>query len=190
MRARTSDCCCQTRATAPPRRACSAPTWRHRSFRSNRTSCGDWRFRTANPGEWRSGPYTVLARELPHKGGRTFGYRVSDGTATIAYMPDHCPTALGAGARRAGGVPRRGAGARRRSRRALHEAHLHGEGELAREGFLGHASRVLGRARQPRERPQRGSLPPPPGTHRRSARRALPAPRGLGGGHPRRRRAK
>jgi hypothetical protein len=33
----------------------------------------------------------------PKQGGRTFGYRVSDGHSTLAYMPDHCPTALGAG---------------------------------------------------------------------------------------------
>ena len=39
----------------------------------------------------------VTAREVPHKGGRTFGYRVSDGRSTLAYMPDHCPTELGAG---------------------------------------------------------------------------------------------
>ena len=39
----------------------------------------------------------VEAREIPHKGGRTFGYRVSDGHSAIAYIPDHCPTALGPG---------------------------------------------------------------------------------------------
>jgi hypothetical protein len=41
--------------------------------------------------------FTVEAREVPHKGGRTFGYRVSDGHAAMAYIPDHCPTALGPG---------------------------------------------------------------------------------------------
>ena len=41
--------------------------------------------------------FTVLAREIPHKGGRTFGYRISDGHSTLTYMPDHCPTALGPG---------------------------------------------------------------------------------------------
>ena len=36
------------------------------------------------------------AREIPHpQGGRTFGYRVSDGRSTVAYLPDHCPTRLG-----------------------------------------------------------------------------------------------
>ena len=37
------------------------------------------------------------AREIPHKGGRTFGYRVSDGHSVLAYLPDHCPTVLGPG---------------------------------------------------------------------------------------------
>jgi len=36
-------------------------------------------------------------REIPHKGGTTFGYRVSDDRASLAYMPDHCPTTLGPG---------------------------------------------------------------------------------------------
>jgi len=41
--------------------------------------------------------FTVVAREIPHKGGRTFGFRISDGSATVAYLSDHCPTALGPG---------------------------------------------------------------------------------------------
>ena len=39
----------------------------------------------------------MLAREIPHKGGRTYGYRISDGRSTLTYMPDHCPTAFGEG---------------------------------------------------------------------------------------------
>jgi phosphoribosyl 1,2-cyclic phosphodiesterase len=41
--------------------------------------------------------FTVLAREIPHKGGRTFGFRVSDDSASVAYLSDHCPTVLGPG---------------------------------------------------------------------------------------------
>jgi len=58
---------------------------------------GTWRFSSASPGEFRAGKFTVLALEIPHKGGRTFGYRVSDGKSAVAYLPDHCPTALGGG---------------------------------------------------------------------------------------------
>jgi phosphoribosyl 1,2-cyclic phosphodiesterase len=58
---------------------------------------GAWAFEAIEPGIARLGPLTLLAREIPHQGGRTFGYRVSDGTTSIAYMPDHCPTELGPG---------------------------------------------------------------------------------------------
>ena len=59
--------------------------------------CGSWSFDTIAPGGRSFEGLEVLAREIPHKGGRTFGYRVTDGRATFAYMPDHCPTAFGAG---------------------------------------------------------------------------------------------
>jgi ribonuclease BN (tRNA processing enzyme) len=39
----------------------------------------------------------VLAREIPHKGGRTFGFRVGDGERSFAYLSDHMPQALGTG---------------------------------------------------------------------------------------------
>jgi phosphoribosyl 1,2-cyclic phosphodiesterase len=58
---------------------------------------GSWRFDSLSAGATELEGLTVLAREIPHKGGRTFGYRVSDGRSTLTYMPDHCPTALGAG---------------------------------------------------------------------------------------------
>jgi phosphoribosyl 1,2-cyclic phosphodiesterase len=58
---------------------------------------GDWTVTGIEPGRIRLGPLTLLAREIPHKGGRTFGYRVSDGHSAIAYLPDHSPTDLGPG---------------------------------------------------------------------------------------------
>jgi phosphoribosyl 1,2-cyclic phosphodiesterase len=58
---------------------------------------GEWSFCSLAPGAFKAEGFTVEAREVPHKGGRTFGYRVSDGHSAIAYIPDHCPTALGAG---------------------------------------------------------------------------------------------
>jgi phosphoribosyl 1,2-cyclic phosphodiesterase len=58
---------------------------------------GEWTFSAIMPGELRVEGFEVLAQEIPHKGGRTFGYRISDGHSTLAYMPDHCPTALGPG---------------------------------------------------------------------------------------------
>ena len=58
---------------------------------------GHWTFATIGAGEHQLEGFTVLAREIPHKGGRTFGYRISDGHSTLTYMPDHCPTMFGPG---------------------------------------------------------------------------------------------
>ena len=58
---------------------------------------GAWSFHGLEEGEHTIEGYHVLAREIPHKGGRTFGYRVSDGTSSIAYLSDHSPTSLGDG---------------------------------------------------------------------------------------------
>jgi phosphoribosyl 1,2-cyclic phosphodiesterase len=58
---------------------------------------GHWEFSGIEPGIVGVGAFTLLAREIPHKGGRTFGYRVSDGVTQIAYLPDHSPTDLGPG---------------------------------------------------------------------------------------------
>ena len=58
---------------------------------------GQWSFATIVPGTFKAEGFTVEAREVPHKGGRTFGYRVCDGHSVIAYIPDHCPTELGPG---------------------------------------------------------------------------------------------
>jgi phosphoribosyl 1,2-cyclic phosphodiesterase len=58
---------------------------------------GTWRFGGLEEGEHELGGFQVLAREIPHKGGRTFGYRISDGRSAFAYLSDHCPTSLGSG---------------------------------------------------------------------------------------------
>ncbi len=39
----------------------------------------------------------MTALEIPHLDHRTFGFRVSDGATTIAYLSDHNPTSLGPG---------------------------------------------------------------------------------------------
>jgi ribonuclease BN (tRNA processing enzyme) len=58
---------------------------------------GDWDFGSLEPAEYELEGFRVLAREVPHKGGRTFGYRVSDDHSTLTYISDHRPTALGPG---------------------------------------------------------------------------------------------
>ena len=57
-----------------------------------------WTFSGLDEGEHAIEGFRVLAREIPHKGGRTFGYRVEHGGAVLAYLPDHSPTSLGPGA--------------------------------------------------------------------------------------------
>lgn len=59
---------------------------------------GDWTFGTVSPGHLKAEGFTIEAREIPHKGGRTIGYRVSDGHRALAYVTDHCPTVFGPGA--------------------------------------------------------------------------------------------
>jgi phosphoribosyl 1,2-cyclic phosphodiesterase len=58
---------------------------------------GAWRFDLLEQGEHEIAGFEVLALEIPHKGGRTFGYRVSDGRSAMAYLSDHGPSALGPG---------------------------------------------------------------------------------------------
>lgn len=58
---------------------------------------GQWSFAALGEGAHRFEGFEVLALEIPHKGGRTFGYRVSDGSGSLAYLSDHSPFVLGAG---------------------------------------------------------------------------------------------
>lgn len=58
---------------------------------------GDWRFHALEEGQHEIEGFQVLAREIPHKGGRTFGYRISDGGVSFAYLSDHHPYQLGGG---------------------------------------------------------------------------------------------
>ena len=100
---------------------------------------GAWSFGFVPEGQFETEGFTVLAREVPHKGGQTFGYRVSDGRTSVAYLPDHCPTALGEGPdglgvyhehalELAGGVDL-----------LVHDSHLRAE-EVPAEGSFGHAA--------------------------------------------------
>lgn len=50
---------------------------------------GRWHTSRLRTGRFEIEGFTVVAAEVPHKGGRTFGYRVSADGSTIAYLPDH-----------------------------------------------------------------------------------------------------
>ena len=59
---------------------------------------GTWTFATLEEGEHLVEEFEVTAVELPHKGGRTFGYRVVDPSgASLVYASDHGPMSLGPG---------------------------------------------------------------------------------------------
>lgn len=59
---------------------------------------GEWSFETYDEGTFEAEQFTVTAREIPHKGGRTMGLRISDGRTSVAYLSDHAPQQLGPGA--------------------------------------------------------------------------------------------
>lgn len=52
---------------------------------------GEWTLGSLDAGSHVVEGFEVIAADVAHKGGRTFGYRISDGEATIAYLPDHSP---------------------------------------------------------------------------------------------------
>ncbi len=58
---------------------------------------GRWRFLDLDAGDFEIEDFSVMVRDIPHPGGRTMGFRVSDGRATIAYLSDHWPISLGKG---------------------------------------------------------------------------------------------
>jgi len=66
---------------------------------------GRWTFRSLETGPCTIDRFAVTATEVAHKGGRTFGYRVSDGDSVVVYIPDHCPTDYGPGPDGWGAVP-------------------------------------------------------------------------------------
>jgi phosphoribosyl 1,2-cyclic phosphodiesterase len=57
----------------------------------------NWSVTGIEPGVYEIEGCSVRAEEIPHKGSRTFGYRVSDGVSSVAYLPDHKPLDLGPG---------------------------------------------------------------------------------------------
>ncbi len=98
-----------------------------------------WTFEDIDEGRFEIEGFDVLAREIPHKGGRTFGYRVTGDGGSLAYLSDHSPTSIGPGPD--------GLGERHEAALALtdgvdvliHDAQHRAE-EFPGVGYLGHAS--------------------------------------------------
>ena len=100
---------------------------------------GTWRFHALAPGVHDMAGFRVVAREIPHKGGRTYGYRVEDGRRSIAYLSDHCPTVLGPGPDGLGEYHPAALELARGCDVLLHDAQYRDDELAARAGF-GHAA--------------------------------------------------
>jgi phosphoribosyl 1,2-cyclic phosphodiesterase len=60
---------------------------------------GRWTFAGLEPGRYSVEGFEVVAADIPHKGSRTFGFRVSVAGRSVAYLSDHWPTEAGEGHR-------------------------------------------------------------------------------------------
>lgn len=100
---------------------------------------GDWRFGDLPEGHFEAEGFDVMAIDVPHKGGRTVGLRVSDGRSTLAYVPDHCPTLPGPGPEGLGEYHDAALDLARNVDLLIHDSHLRAE-EVAAEGSFGHAA--------------------------------------------------
>lgn len=52
---------------------------------------GAWTFNAVPPGRFGTDGYEITAVAIEHKGGTTYGYRVSRDGCSVAYLPDHAP---------------------------------------------------------------------------------------------------
>ena len=100
---------------------------------------GEWTFSALDEGEVELEGFKVTARRIPHKGGRTYGYRVEGGGATVAYLPDHCPTDLGPGPEGWGEYHAAAMALAEGADVLVHDAFMVAE-EVERDAFLGHAA--------------------------------------------------
>ncbi len=100
---------------------------------------GDWSFELHEPGERRVEGFSVMTLEIPHKGGRTYGFRVSDGHSVLTYMSDHCPSALGPGPEGWGEYHSAAMALANGADVLVHDAQLVAD-EVAREADFGHSA--------------------------------------------------
>ena len=98
-----------------------------------------WTFHALEAGTLEVEGFTVTALEIPHKGGLTFGFRVTDGTATIAYLSDHAPTNLGAGPDGLGALHEAAVALAANADLLIHDAQFEAS-EFPGVDYLGHAS--------------------------------------------------
>lgn len=100
---------------------------------------GEWTFQSIDEGEFDIEGFTVTALEIPHKGGRTFGYRISDAHSSLTYMPDHYPSVLGPGPDGWGEYHAAAMDLARDVDLLVHDSQLVAE-EIAAEAWFGHSA--------------------------------------------------
>src|SRR3984957_3265635 len=100
---------------------------------------GDWQFGFVPDETFAAEGFSVLALDVPHKGGHTVGFRISDGHSSVAYVPDHCPTAFGPGPDGLGAYHESALELARAVDLLMHVAHLRSE-EVEAEGSFCHAA--------------------------------------------------
>ncbi|HTR73352.1 MAG TPA: MBL fold metallo-hydrolase [Solirubrobacteraceae bacterium] len=99
---------------------------------------GQWTIETVAEREHEVEGFGILALTVPHKGGRTVGYRITSGERTLTYIPDHSPTALGPGPDGFGEYHEAALELTRGADLLVHDSQLFKD-ELAAEGEFGHA---------------------------------------------------
>lgn len=100
---------------------------------------GDWEFATIEEGVSRLEGFSVLALPVPHGGGRSLAYRVTDGQVTMTYLSDHGPIALGPGLEGLGPYHRHAVTLASDTDLLIHDAQ-HTAAEFPAKSFLGHSA--------------------------------------------------
>jgi phosphoribosyl 1,2-cyclic phosphodiesterase len=100
---------------------------------------GSWTFSSLATGTHILEGFTVTATEIAHKGGTTYGYRISGGDSVVAYVPDHCPTDYGPGPEGWGDYPPDVVDLVRGADVLIHDAQLTAD-QLPEGAAFGHAA--------------------------------------------------
>ena len=100
---------------------------------------GHWRVTSHEPGDHDVEGFGVVAAEIPHTGGRTFGYRVSAGGASLAYLSDHSPVTEGDGPDGLGAYHRAAMDLAEGVDVLIHDAQ-HTAAEFVSRAYLGHSA--------------------------------------------------
>jgi phosphoribosyl 1,2-cyclic phosphodiesterase len=100
---------------------------------------GKWSIEGIEEGDHEAEGFSVRALEIPHTGGRTFGYRISDGRSALAYLSDHYPLSLGPGDDGLGLRHPAALDLVDRADLVLHDAQYRDE-ELPERAYMGHSS--------------------------------------------------